>query len=470
MKTFGGSPKIIMLAMLLLLASGQAASQSRATSQQSRDSDEMYIGHLAGSPAASLARHLALKSGAGRFSPHLARLLERRDDLSGFWVNETLNTPTQGQSGAAPSQSALAAQSEGVPRGFSFVDLGTLGGPDTITFPFDLNERGQVVGACFNNDDGRSQAFLWDNGVMVDLGGVSPYSVASKINNRGQVLGGSFVTEPFFEIRYWVWDEGVITEISQFGHNILEAIDINERGQVSGTFFNGHQYHPFVWEGGVPTDLGSLGGFFSEGFDINDRGQVVGSSETADGHEHPFLWDNGVMTDLGAINGSAVSYALLINERGQVVGRFVNFNPVRSDLFLWDHGEATALGTRSGFVPSLYGLNEKGQIVGGAFPVPGGPLHGFFWDNEELTDLTLPGGTSSLAWAINQSSQVVGSSRTASGESHAFLWDRGVLTDLGIPPGGVNSRAELINERGQIVGEWVTASGEVRAFILTPTQ
>jgi probable HAF family extracellular repeat protein len=48
--------------------------------------------------------------------------------------------------------------------------------------------------------------------------------------------------------------------------------------------------HAFLWENGAMTDLGTLGGNYSVAVVINERGQVVGYSLTASGEEHAFLW------------------------------------------------------------------------------------------------------------------------------------------------------------------------------------
>src|SRR5207245_9209115 len=53
-----------------------------------------------------------------------------------------------------------------------------------------------------------------------------------------------------------------------------------------------------------PRNLGTLpGGRVSFAIAINDAGQVVGTSEGGSG---AFLWQNGIMTDLGTLGGASV--------------------------------------------------------------------------------------------------------------------------------------------------------------------
>ena len=113
-------------------------------------------------------------------------------------------------------------------------------------------------------------------------------------------------------------------------------------------------------------------------------------------------------------------------------------------------------------------LNERGQVVG-AFLNPRGA---FLWDNGELTNLGfLPGGTASVPQALNEHGQVVGNGNSPTG-SRAILWDKGTLRDLGTLPGALGqfpfSGANGVNNSGTIVGLSGHPSGFDRAVLWTP--
>ncbi len=66
------------------------------------------------------------------------------------------------------------------------------------------------------------------------------------------------------------------------------------------------------------TDLGPLGG--NDAHSINDNGQVVGYKDFGSGYRG-FLYSGGTTTNLGTLSpGHAASFAIAINNAGQVVG------------------------------------------------------------------------------------------------------------------------------------------------------
>jgi probable HAF family extracellular repeat protein len=128
-------------------------------------------------------------------------------------------------------------------------DLGTLGG----TFQnvaTGINSSGQVVGDSFLPGDSVVHAFLYSNGVMIDLGVLAPTnSDALGINNSGQVVGEFTASDGLFHA--FLYSNGSLLDL-----------------------------HPY---------LAPLGAIESVAEGINDQGQIVGFYEFASGDRRPFL-------------------------------------------------------------------------------------------------------------------------------------------------------------------------------------
>jgi probable HAF family extracellular repeat protein len=149
--------------------------------------------------------------------------------------------------------SSRAACKTSSPCATTPMDLGTLGG-DAGTSVINseaaaVTDNGLVVGTAVNPDNLR-RAFLWQNGVMVDLGtlgGVESY--AFDVSNNGQVVVGASLTTS--------------------GNN-----------------------HAFLWKSSKGmVDLGTLGGSGSVAWAVNSNGSVaVGESYTASSATHAFRW------------------------------------------------------------------------------------------------------------------------------------------------------------------------------------
>lgn len=321
------------------------------------------------------------------------------------------------------------------------INLGTFGGSQGVAL--DVNNHGQVVGAALNTipdpfaamfdsssvlifpGTTQAHAFLWQDGEMRDLGTLGgPDSVATYVNERGEIAGQSFVNfipnsttgiptqDPFL----WVPCD---RDRDRWGSDDCEN-DTERKSAKNGKML----------------DLGTLGGTSSLVDGLNNRGEVIGQSNLAgDATHHPFLWHDGRLTDLGTLGG--------------------------------DFGIATS-------------LNNTGEVVGVAslpIPCPGcglGPqiYHAFFWKQGVMTDL----GTldkCSLGNGINSKSQIVGSSGLCGIAKHAFLSEGGSpIIDLNtlISPGSdlTLTGAVYINDRGEIAGFGVLPNGDEHAYVLIP--
>jgi probable HAF family extracellular repeat protein len=259
-------------------------------------------------------------------------------------------------------------------------DLGTLGGYEGIAIG--LNDRGQVVGSanngipdpisCLGPGAQQCRAFLWQDGVMQDLGTLGgPDAFAILINERAQVAGSSYtnsvpVTDPF------LWENGKMTDLGTFGGTFGFPLALNKRGQVVGAsnLVGDSTAHAFLWPGtdGKMQDLGTLGGSFSNANAINEAGEVVGYASPGGQDFLAFLWRNGVLTNLGTVDGDPCSTANAINSKRQVVGiSFADCNAVRR-AFLWEDGSMVDLNTLIPPGPGVQlnlaeAINDRGEIA-----------------------------------------------------------------------------------------------------------
>jgi probable HAF family extracellular repeat protein len=275
------------------------------------------------------------------------------------------------------------------------ISLGTLGGNESQADA--INDRGQIAGFAANTVPDsfpsplgapgfgtQQRAFLWEKGVMRDLGTLGgPDADALLMNDRGQIAGISYTSSTpnpsgVPTIHPFLWDDGKMLDLGSLGGTSCVAGCanwLNNRGQVVGSsnLTGDTTFHPFLWsEAEGMKDLGTLGGTLGLANWVNESGEVVGAATTkGDQVLLAFLWRDGVMTNLGALAGDACSVAININSHDQVVGSSVSAANCGSDsgrAFLWEDGNIIDL---NAFVPSGSGLvltqgafiNERGEIM-----------------------------------------------------------------------------------------------------------
>ena len=334
-----------------------------------------------------------------------------------------------------PRLSVEPLEERALPSGYTFTDLGTLGGDHSDAM--DINVAGQVVGTS-TNAAGNSRGFLWTGGALIDLGTLGgQHSGALSINYRGQIVGRASRPDGS-SVGVLICPEDIdgngtpdrwFRDVDNDGANDLmvelplSPVGMNNLGQVIGWVADAC----FVWTPtasngttGMLTDLGPIGGYA-----INDAGQVAGA-EWNGSTLNAVLWRDGVITTLLAGGRSTA-----INASGQVT---VN-SSLDGQGYLWT--PTTPNGTTGTFktLPGEYGsgnyysefwaLNDAGQVAGN-WSYPGsvdGYEAGRFaiqWAGSEVQFLELE-----TPVAINGSGRIVG--RTLTG--HA-----GLLTPLPSQP------------------------------------
>ncbi len=312
--------------------------------------------------------------------------------------------------------------------------------------------------------------------IVTDLGAlVGDNSLATGINNSGQVVGwtnnvaGSTTTHAF------LYSGGSVTDLGTLGGNKSTANAINNSGQVVGSSNDASGgFYAFLYSGGSMTNIGSP--VKGTGFGINNSGQVAGVFLTPDINSHACLYSNGTVRDLGTLGGDN-SYAYGINDSGLIVGYSQTTGNATYHAFIDSGGLMTDLGTLGGSYSMATGVNNSGQVVGVASP-GGSATFAFLYSDGTMTELPTLLGQGSQADAINNSGQIVGFYNDASGGSvqadrKGFLYSNGIMSDLNTLAAGSGWNLqvpEAINDLGQIVGFGTNPSGQTDAFLLTPAQ
>lgn len=221
-------------------------------------------------------------------------------------------------------------------------ELPALGG--IVAYARDINDSGLIVGESEYEPDNRwVHATLWENMQAIDLGTFEDYGVSTAlgINNRGQIVGYSW-KESIHHNHAFLWQDGVMTDLGAFGwpYDESAAKDINDAGDIVGQADDtGGHGHAVLWQDGQIRDIHRPGyGDASGALAINNVGQIVGWVGYTVFSSSGAIWDaQHGLRDLNDLvppfNGWIVETARDINDAGQIAAA----GPIKGTGRLNDH-------------------------------------------------------------------------------------------------------------------------------------
>lgn len=304
--------------------------------------------------------------------------------------------------------------------------------PANQSYPYDIDNRGDVVGEAVTDDGSRGYVYDGNTGRVTLLGP----GIVTAINDRGDYtgisyLGGSIAAYVERE------DGGVFLNYSHdCGPSKTYAWDINASGTAVGYYYACLSPSVSTWRGfrligDTPQDLNDTADLGSEALAINDLGHAVGyfrefeyEFQTEEPVRRAALFSGNAPQKIYSAN--VESAATDINNNGWIVGwwqelSFGDFVEPRPHAFLHSNG-----GNRTLFDGIANAINNNGQVVG---------------------------------------------SKDTSGSQKAVRWQNGQLEILDnllpIDSGWELQSADAINDRGEIAG-YGLHNGELRAFVMTP--
>ena len=151
-----------------------------------------------------------------------------------------------------------------------------------------------------------------------------------------------------------------------------------------------------------------------------------------------------------------------INERGDVVGEFIDSSGVTRGFIRFSNGSFSAPivdpNDTVGFTEGR-GINNS-RIANGDYVASDGFVHSFFLSNGTFTEYDVPGAVQTNLLSINDAGDFTGAfDPDGSGIFQAFFSVGGILTSYSVPGAAGTLAYEINNSKQLVVGYFIDSSG-----------
>ena len=278
----------------------------------------------------------------------------------------------------------------------------------TFTSLFDINDRGDMVGAYNAAPDRHRSGFLrTEDGEFTRIDFPRSFRThADAINRRCDIVGW-YARVPGEIHGYLRTKDGEFTQIDFPGATDTRPVGINSRGDIVGFYcvdtavpqcglVVNNRTHGFLLSEGKFTTIDVPDALGTQAYKINLHRQILGRYRDADPERrsHLFLLSEGKFTTIdfpGAVETGADGANAGLNSRGDIVGDYCDIHtalcisyPLNGNVhgFLLREGEFTTIDVPGAIATSAYGINARGDIAG-AFNIDASHAVGFLRTRRE---------------------------------------------------------------------------------------
>jgi uncharacterized membrane protein len=200
------------------------------------------------------------------------------------------------------------------------------------------------------------------------------------VSERGDMVGWR-VNAPGMPNRAFLMSDGYYYDLHPECATSSLAAGINRRGDIVGDYWVGSQEHGFLLRRGnlITIDLEAKARAHLRG--INYSGDIVGAYLTTNTSlpQGFLLTEDGPFVEV-QYEGSISSWALDINDRGDIVGQYTDARGAVRGFLRTAEGEFSPLDYPEAIVTSAEGISARGEVVGhyrdASTPAA---WHGFRW-------------------------------------------------------------------------------------------